>query len=71
MKADLKTTINNIKKEIELPVAVGFGVSKPEQVKDLISQGADGIIVGSALIKKISAGEDYISFVSSLKEETK
>lgn len=37
-----------------IPVAVGFGISRPDQVFDLRSQGADGVIVGSSLVKIVS-----------------
>lgn len=41
------------------PVAVGFGVSKAEHVKELIKAGADGVVVGSALVEIIEKyGED-------------
>jgi tryptophan synthase alpha chain len=33
-----------------VPLAVGFGVSKPEHVKRIIGAGADGVIVGSAFV---------------------
>jgi tryptophan synthase alpha chain len=39
----------------DLPLCVGFGVSKPEHVRDL-KEIADGVIVGSALVKKLEAG---------------
>ncbi len=35
------------------PLAVGFGVSKAEHVKELIKAGADGVVVGSALVEII------------------
>jgi tryptophan synthase alpha chain len=35
------------------PVAVGFGVSKPEQAAQLAAWGADGVIVGSALVRAL------------------
>lgn len=38
----------------ELPLCVGFGVSKPEHVREL-KELADGVIVGSALVKKLEA----------------
>lgn len=36
-----------------LPVAVGFGVSTPEQVAAIRAMGADGVVVGSALVDRI------------------
>lgn len=36
-----------------LPVAVGFGVSSPEQVAAIRAMGADGVVVGSALVDRI------------------
>ena len=42
-------------KEISInPVAVGFGISSPEHVKRVIRWGADGVIIGSAFVKRIS-----------------
>lgn len=40
------------------PVAVGFGVSGPEQAAQLMAWGADGVIVGSALVKALGEGGD-------------
>jgi len=40
-----------------LPVAVGFGVKSPEQAK-AIAEGADGVVVGSALVSKIAGSLD-------------
>ena len=49
IKADLK----KIRKISSLPVAVGFGISQPEQARQ-IGRLADGIVVGSALVKLIA-----------------
>jgi len=48
----LPTVVANIKQHTELPVAVGFGVGKPEHAEE-IGRHADGVIVGSAIVKKI------------------
>jgi tryptophan synthase alpha chain len=48
----LKTAIGEIRKCTQKPVAVGFGISTPEQVKE-VSRIADGVIVGSAVVKMI------------------
>ena len=37
----------------KLPLAVGFGISHPQHVKYMIEAGADAVIIGSAIIKKI------------------
>ena len=42
-----------IKSTTDTPIAVGFGVSKPQHIKELNSLGINGAIVGSALIKII------------------
>ena len=38
------------------PVGVGFGVSEPVQAKQMKDWGADGVIVGSAIVKKLADG---------------
>ena len=49
--------IARIKKSTSLPVAVGFGVKSPEQVGAL-AKGADGVVVGSALVTAIQNSLD-------------
>lgn len=71
MALDLKKKISEIRKATGLPVAVGFGVSTPGQVRELSGQGADGIIIGSALVKMVSEGRDVTGFVASLKAAAK
>jgi len=63
----------------KIPLAVGFGVSKPEQVTQIIGAGADGVIVGSAFINIIKAHQENIDILlkklqataSELKNATK
>lgn len=50
---DIAGYIKAIKRLTKKPVCVGFGISKPAQVKAL-SRIADGVIVGSALVKLIN-----------------
>ncbi len=42
----------------KIPLAVGFGISKPEHVKSIIAAGADGAIVGSAFINIVANNAD-------------
>lgn len=58
IKTDLESITKAIKEATDVPVAIGFGISTPEQAKKY-SQIADGVIVGSAIVKLIEQyGED-------------
>lgn len=50
---ELSERISWLRENTRLPVAVGFGVSRPEQVKSL-ARDADGVIVGSAIVGKLA-----------------
>ena len=54
MPADLSQQIERLRTMTDLPLCVGFGVSRPEHVRGL-KDVADGVIVGSALVKKLEA----------------
>ena len=49
---DIIQNINKLKQMTTTPIAVGFGISTPEHAK-LIGRVADGVIVGSAIMKEI------------------
>jgi len=48
------------------PVLAGFGVRTAEQVRSLAPH-CDGVIVGSALVEVLAAGEDPVAFISGLR----
>jgi tryptophan synthase alpha chain len=50
--AQVRTLVERVRRYSNLPVAVGFGVSKPEHVRDVWSY-ADGAVVGSRLVSEI------------------
>lgn len=50
LSASLEEELKIVKQHSTLPVAVGFGISTPEQAS-LVSTLADGVVVGSALVK--------------------
>lgn len=54
---DVHAQVARIKASTKLPVAVGFGVRTAEQAKAL-AKGADGVVVGSALINAIAQSLD-------------
>lgn len=54
-----KTLIQRVvKKRPDLPAAVGFGISQPEHVRELLASGASGVIVGSAIVEIIANHKD-------------
>jgi tryptophan synthase alpha chain len=49
--------VERIKAHTDLPIAIGFGVKSPEQVRDL-AEVAEGVVVGSALVAAIAESLD-------------
>lgn len=75
---DLARDLKRVRKRCALPVAVGFGIATPEQASE-VGELADGVVVGSALVRMVEEGGDLevlaaqiqnrtAQFVSSLKE---
>jgi tryptophan synthase alpha chain len=58
--------VKNVTAAGELPLAVGFGISNPQHVKYMIDAGADAVIIGSAIIKKIKEIENEETLVNML-----
>lgn len=63
-------SIKRVKKVIadNLPLAVGFGISNPQHVRYMINAGADGVIIGSAIIKKIKEIENKELLLNTLNK---
>jgi tryptophan synthase alpha chain len=52
----------------DLPICVGFGISTPAQASS-VGQLADGVVVGSALVRAAANGpEDVLKLTRSLRE---
>lgn len=69
---DLESIVAIIRKNTKVPIAVGFGISEPEQAAQ-ISRYADGVIVGSAIVKIIEehgvdAAAPLGAYVKQMKE---
>ena len=52
MSAEAEKLVNRMRKFSSLPIAVGFGISNVEQVKD-VQRYADAVVVGSAIVAEI------------------
>jgi tryptophan synthase alpha chain len=53
MAASLPERVAAIRATTDLPIAVGFGISSPAQVKE-VAQHADAVVVGSAIVKRVA-----------------
>lgn len=63
---NIKTEVGKIRKITKLPVAVGFGISKPQQARE-IACFADGVVIGSAVVRLIDENKnnpDLVKIVS-------
>jgi tryptophan synthase alpha chain len=65
LPSGMKDLIAEVKKHTDLPVAAGFGISRPEHMKALRGN-ADAAVVGSAIVSEIDKGEDPIPLVKAL-----
>ena len=62
----LAETVERVRASTELPVAVGFGISTPEQARS-VAELADGVIVGSRVVR--AAGEGGAAAVGAVVAE--
>ena len=68
---DIGAMVRLVKQEKEIPCAVGFGISTPDQARQM-AQHADGVIVGSAIMKLIATyGRDTEPYVAEYVREMK
>jgi tryptophan synthase alpha chain len=66
LSGSVKQTLGRLKKVTGKPLAVGFGISTPDQVKAVCKAGADAAIVGSALVAVIESQVKNIGRLSAL-----
>ncbi|KAI4349456.1 hypothetical protein L6164_010042 [Bauhinia variegata] len=71
VSAKVQYLLAEIKEETTKPIAVGFGISKPEHVKQVAGWGADGVIVGSAIVKLLGEAKSPQDGLKELEEFTK
>jgi tryptophan synthase alpha chain len=67
MKLDIDNFIADVRKATDKPLCVGFGISTPEQAKQ-VSHVADGVIIGSQIIKLMEKEDDFASVGNFIKE---
>jgi tryptophan synthase alpha chain len=65
-EVDAADLLARVKAHTEVPVALGFGIATPEQAAAAAAAGADGVIVGSRLVRAAAEGEDVRAVVEGL-----
>ena len=53
---DILENVRWLKSQTPLPICIGFGISRPEHAR-MLAPAADGVIVGSAMVRRIAAAE--------------
>ena len=66
----IENMVNRIRKISKLPIALGFGISKPEHVCE-VGRWADAAVVGSSLVKIIAEVGDSQDLVSRVQEHVR
>ena len=66
LSRDVARLVREVRAVSPVPVAVGFGVSKPAHVKALARAGADGVIVASALVDALGKDGRNVAALSTL-----
>ena len=77
VSTSIASQVAEIRKTTKLPIAVGFGISNPEQARE-VARSADAVVVGSAIVKRIAEHgrstdliEQVCAFVEPLVRGTK
>ena len=71
IETDLTSLVSVIKENTDVPCAIGFGIATPQQAADMAGI-ADGVIVGSAIVKQIgSYGKEAPELVGKFVKEMK
>lgn len=71
IKTDLASIVSLVRKNTDIPCAIGFGISTPEQAKKMADL-SDGAIVGSAIVKLLAQyGKDAPEHIGAYVKEMK
>lgn len=77
MRSQMETRVSDLLQKIrsvtDKPIGVGFGISQPEQARQVKAWGADAAIVGSAFVKRLAEGtpEQGLSAIAQFSQSLK
>jgi tryptophan synthase alpha chain len=58
--------VSRVKEHTEAPVALGFGIATPEHAAEAARAGADGVIVGTRLVRAAAEADDPVAATGEL-----
>lgn len=64
----VKQLLRDLRSQTSLPIGVGFGISTPDQARQVAQWGADAIIVGSAFVNRLAQAETTAAGLSSIAQ---
>lgn len=64
-----KKHLEDLRQVSNLPIAIGFGISNPNQAKEFSKIGADAIVVGSAIVKEMAEKKSTVEIVNATSEK--
>jgi len=67
---ELLDELKAVRRRVRLPLAVGFGISTPEQVAT-VAEGADAVVVGSHLVRLVEEHAGNVALPSLLEERVR
>ena len=71
INTDLKSIVEIIRQNTDVPCAIGFGISKPEQAREMAAY-ADGVIVGSAIVRLLEQhGKEAPKYIGEYVKQMK
>lgn len=75
IKTDISSIVKSIKEVTDIPCAIGFGINNSKQARQM-AEVADGVIVGSAIVKIIAkygdnAHDELFNYVKEMKDAIK
>lgn len=73
ISSDIGNLVERVKKVTDIPCAIGFGISTPEQAREM-AKISDGVIVGSAIVKIVARygkrSPKYVAkYIAEMKKE--
>lgn len=62
-------TLQNLRKITSLPIVIGFGIQNKNQAEEFSKIGADGVVIGSAIVKEMAEKKSSLQITESVRKK--